>query len=140
MLSNLGWRVLGAVHRPLYRIGVGRRLLGMPLLELTTHGRRSGREMRTILSYFEDRTGRFVIASKGGAPNHPAWYFNLVADPKVMVRIGNQASPHRAEVVSHPAERDRLYAIAAQANPGYSEYERRTGRKIPVVRLHPLVS
>ena len=93
-----------------------------------------------MLPYYEDRTSRFVIASKGGDPNHPAWYLNLVANPGVMVRIGNQSSPHRAEAVSDPAERDRLYALAVEANPGYLDYERRTRRKIPVVRLHPLVS
>lgn len=139
-MGNLAWKALSAVHRPLYRVGVGRRLLGVPILQLTTKGRRSGREITTMLPYFEDGTAIYVIASKGGAAQNPAWYLNLVADPDVMVRIGNRASPYHAEAVSDPGERDRLYAIAVKANPGYSAYERKTQRKIPVVRLDRLVS
>ena len=135
--DQLPFKIVGALHRTAYRLGLGRKLMGVPVLILTTTGRRSGRDIETVLTYFEDPEGKFVIASKGGAPAHPAWYLNLVAKPEVGVRIGEVSSSHQAVVVTEPAERDRLYAIAAQAMSGYAGYEKKTDRKIPVVRLRP---
>lgn len=135
--TQLPFKIAGALHRTAYRLGLGRKLMGVPVLILTTTGRRSGREIETVLTYFEDPEGKFVIASKGGAPAHPAWYLNLVAKPEVGVRIGEVSSSQQAVVVTDPAERDRLYAIAVQAMSGYAGYEKKTDRKIPVVRLRP---
>jgi deazaflavin-dependent oxidoreductase (nitroreductase family) len=130
------FRIAGAVHRTLYRLGLGRKVLGVPVLILGTRGRKSGREIRTPLTYFGDGGGIFIIASKGGAPADPGWYHNLVAEPNVTARIGNVEQPFRAEVVGDRDERDRLYAIAASAMSSYAGYEKKTDRIIPVVRLH----
>jgi proline iminopeptidase len=134
--SPASYRIAGLLHRWLYRLGFGRKLLGVPVLILTTRGRRSGREIRTPLTYFQDAKGIFIIASKGGTPTNPGWYHNLVADPEVRVLIGNTEKRFRAEVVNDGVERDRLYAIAASTISSYAGYEDKTDRTIPVVRLH----
>ena len=129
-------RIAGALHRTLYRLGLARKVFGVPVLILGTRGRKSGREIQTPLTYFTDGGGIFIIASKGGAPTNPGWYHNLVADPQVTVRTGNVEQPFRAEVVTDKDERNRLYAIAVSAMGGYAGYEKKTDRPIPVVRLH----
>jgi deazaflavin-dependent oxidoreductase (nitroreductase family) len=129
------YRIGGAIHRTLYRLGLLRKVFGVPVLILNTQGRRSGRQIQTPLTYFTDRDGIFIIASKGGAPTHPGWYHNLLAEPRVSALIGNVDRPFRAEPVVDPAERDRLYAIAVSAMSGYAGYEKKTDRTIPVIRL-----
>ena len=136
--TPIGFKIAGALHRTAYRLGLGRKMMGVPVLILRTTGRRSGNQIETALTYFEDSEGKFVIASKGGAPADPAWYLNLVAQPEVSVQIGNEVSKQRATVVTDPTERNRLYAIAVKAMPGYAGYEKKTDRKIPVVRLAPV--
>ncbi len=136
-MANLIFRTAGRAHGALYKLGAARTMLGVPLLILTTRGRRSGRDVETPLMYFEDGADLFLIASKGGSPTHPAWYLNLLAHSEVGVRIGNRTERRRAEPVSDRAERDRLFARAAEAYGGYAEYQKKTERLIPVVRLRP---
>jgi deazaflavin-dependent oxidoreductase (nitroreductase family) len=133
--QSASFKITGAVHRTLYRVGLARRVFGVPVLILGTRGRKSGREIQTPLTYFRDGDGIFIIASKGGAPTDPGWYHNLVAEPNVTVRLGNVEQPFRAEVVADREERDRLYAIAVSAMSGYAGYQKKTDRVIPVVRL-----
>lgn len=108
---------------------------GSRLLLLTTRGARTGRPHTTPLGYLPDGDRVLVIASSLGAPTHPAWFHNLVADPTVTVEDGVFTYEARAEVLTGE-ERDRLYARAVEADPGWAEYQARTSRVIPVVALH----
>jgi deazaflavin-dependent oxidoreductase (nitroreductase family) len=102
-----------------------------PVLLLTTTGARTGRASTVPLGYAIDDGRVFVVASKAGAPKHPAWFHNLCANPSVVVEIGD-ASHQANAVVLQGAERDRLYA---KVSDGTSPYEQNTDRVFPVVIL-----
>lgn len=103
-----------------------------PVLLLTTTGARTGRPATVPLGFAVDDTGRvFVMASKAGAPGHPAWFHNLRANPSVTVELGDRSFPARA-VVTAGQERDRLYGMISG---GASEYEKNTDRVFPVIVL-----
>ena len=107
---------------------------GAPCLVLTTRGRRSGRERASALIHGVDGDNYVVVASKGGAPSHPLWYENLVAEP----RVGVQVRGERFEAIARTAEgdeRDRLWRIMTAVWPNYDQYAERTSRAIPVVVL-----
>ncbi|MGK5440628.1 nitroreductase/quinone reductase family protein [Micromonospora sp. URMC 105] len=110
---------------------------GARLLLLTTTGARTGAEHTTPLGYLPDGDRVLVIASAGGAPRHPQWFRNLVADPLVTVEDGVFTYRARAEVLTD-ADRDRAFARAAEADPGWADYQDRAGRRLPVVALEPL--
>ena len=107
----------------------------VPTAMLTTVGRTSG-DLRSVpLFFFRDGRDFVLIGSKGGAPAHPAWYPNLVANPQAWLRVNGRRIPVIAEV-AEGEERDRLWDIAATAYPPYNEYQERANpRQIPVVRL-----
>jgi deazaflavin-dependent oxidoreductase (nitroreductase family) len=108
------------------------------LLLLTTIGARSGAPHTTPLGYLPDGGKRIlVIASAGGTPNHPAWFHNLMANPRVKVENGVFTYDAQA-VVLEGAERDRAFARAAEADPGWAGYQAKTTRVIPVVALQPV--
>jgi len=86
------------------------------------------------LTYSRDGERFFVIASKGGAPTHPDWYHNLVANPGVTVEVGAESFEAKASVLTGQ-ERDRAYGRQAAEMPFFAEYEKRTPRKIPVIAL-----
>ena len=95
----------------------------VPTLLLTTTGRKSGKSQILPLIYGKTESGYAIVASKGGAPSHPAWYFNLTAYPKVEVQV--------------EAERSTLWDQMVGIYPPYADYQKRTERKIPVVILEP---
>ena len=105
-----------------------------PLLLLTTKGAKTGREHITPIVYTTDGDDVIVIASKGGAPNHPHWYLNLVANPDVTVELPGETYAAHARVAQGD-ERNRLYRAQADAMPNFDEYQRKTDREIPVVVL-----
>jgi deazaflavin-dependent oxidoreductase (nitroreductase family) len=107
---------------------------GVSTLLLTTTGRKSGVKRRTALIYGQDADRFVVVASKGGAPEHPAWYLNLEADPEVEVQVLDDVFPATAETV-HGQERTRLWAVMRGIWPAYDEYQTKTDREIPVVVL-----
>lgn len=107
---------------------------GRPLLLLTTKGAKSGEERTTPLVYSSDGERLVIIASMGGAPKHPAWYLNLVANPDVTVEVGTEKFGAKARV-ANGEERERLYAQQAAAMPAFNEYAQKTTRVIPVVVL-----
>lgn len=111
--------------------------LGRDLLLLTTTGARSGEPRLAPLVYTRDGERIVIVASKGGAPTHPAWYVNLLANPIVTVEIGAETVQMRA-TVADGAERDRLYAAHAAMHPSFTEYPSKTTRVIPVVVLERL--
>jgi deazaflavin-dependent oxidoreductase (nitroreductase family) len=108
--------------------------LGRNLLLLTTTGARSGEPRLAPLVYSRDGDRIVVVASKGGAPTNPAWYRNVVANPIVTVELGGETFQARASIAEGEA-RDRLYAVHAAEHPAFKDYETRTTRVIPVVRL-----
>jgi deazaflavin-dependent oxidoreductase (nitroreductase family) len=113
---------------------VGPPFEGAPMLLLTTTGAKSGQPRTTPLVYTTDGDRLVVLASKGGAPSHPAWYHNLVANPVVTLEVGQDEFQARASVASGD-ERDRLFAAQAALMPNFAEYQRKTTRRIPVVTL-----
>ena len=107
---------------------------GRDLLLLTTTGRKSGRAHTTPMVYVRDGDRLLVFASKAGAPTHPDWYLNLVADPNVVVEVG--ADRYDAIAAPLPSdERDRAFAEQAARNSVFAEYQAKTDRVIPVVAL-----
>jgi deazaflavin-dependent oxidoreductase (nitroreductase family) len=109
---------------------------GMPILLLTTTGRKSGKKHTTPLVVEAEGDRAFIIASKGGAPAHPTWYLNLRANPDVTVeREGETYEATAVEVDA--AERDRIYAQVAAKFSNFGEYAESVGdkRKIPVIEL-----
>ena len=115
---------------------VGGRMVGSPVLLLTTTGRKSGKERTVPLLYLEDGENLVVVASNGGAPKHPAWWLNLEANPEATVEIGNRKLRVRAEKAS-PEEKERLWPRLVAMYAGYESYRHRTDREIPVVLLIP---
>ena len=112
--------------------------VGKDVLLLTTRGARSGEERTSPLVFTRDGDRLVIVASKGGAPSHPAWYHNLVAHPEVTVELGREKFLARAHVVKDEEEYERIYGTHASINPGFHEYRRKTSRRIPVVLLEPL--
>jgi deazaflavin-dependent oxidoreductase (nitroreductase family) len=111
-------------------------LEGKPVVILTTRGRKSGKVRKSALMRVE-RDGRYaVVASMGGAPKHPVWYLNLVADPTVTLQDGEQVFTMRARTAS-PEERRDWWPVAAAAWPPYDEYQTKTDREIPIVLFDP---
>lgn len=107
------------------------------LILLTTTGRRSGAAHTTPVAYLPDGGSRIlVIASAGGAPQHPAWFHNLVAEPGVTVEDGVFTYTAGAVVLAG-AERHEIFARATEADPGWAAYEEKSGRMLPVVALYP---
>jgi deazaflavin-dependent oxidoreductase (nitroreductase family) len=109
---------------------------GVPTLLLTTTGRKSGVKRRTALIYGRDNADYVIVASKGGTPDHPAWYLNLEADPEVEIQVFDDVLPATARTVTGE-ERERLWALMRQIWPAYDEYQTKTDRQIPVVVLTP---
>jgi deazaflavin-dependent oxidoreductase (nitroreductase family) len=109
----------------------------VPSLLLTTTGRKSGEKFTFPLYYGDIGSSYIIVASKGGAPDHPSWYKNLVANPEVEVQVGTKKLKARARTTSG-AERTQLWEKALKFWPPYADYAKKTGREIPVVVLDPV--
>ncbi|MBA3822734.1 MAG: nitroreductase family deazaflavin-dependent oxidoreductase [Ktedonobacterales bacterium] len=109
----------------------------IPTLLLTTVGRRSGKRYTTPLTYVRDGADLVLIASNGGTATHPSWWLNLQAQPETTVQVGAKTLRVRA-VLAPPDQRTRLWNMAVAVYSGYTGYQQRTAREIPVVVLHPL--
>jgi deazaflavin-dependent oxidoreductase (nitroreductase family) len=107
---------------------------GSTILLLTTKGRKTGKPFTTPLIYAEDGDRYVVVASKGGAPEHPGWYENLARDPDVEVQVKDDVFRARARV-AEGEERERLWRRANEVWRHYDEYQQKTEREIPVVVL-----
>jgi deazaflavin-dependent oxidoreductase (nitroreductase family) len=112
----------------------GHRWSGVDTLLLTTRGRKSGALRRTALIYGRDGDRYLVVASRGGAKEHPAWSLNLAASPEVQLQVGAEKFAARAHAAT-PAEKPRLWRIMTAIWPEYDRYQARTSRDIPVVVL-----
>ena len=116
---------------------VGGYFAGQPLLLLHTTGAKTGQERVNPVAYIREGEDLVIIASKSGAPTNPDWYHNLLANPQVSVEVGTETFQAKATVTAEP-ERSRLYKQMVAVMPGFGEYETKTTRKIPAVRLHPI--
>jgi deazaflavin-dependent oxidoreductase (nitroreductase family) len=110
---------------------------GATTLLLTTTGRKTGKQHRTALIYRQDGDAYVIVASKGGAPKHPAWFLNLAANPDVTLQVKDQQVDGRARVATG-AERARLWTLMTEQWPDYDNYRTRTDREIPVVVIDPV--
>ena len=110
---------------------------GVPTLLLTTRGRKSGKLRRTALIFGRDGKNYLLVASKGGAPKHPLWYLNLVANPEVEIQVGAEKITARARTANKD-EKPRLWKVMAGIFPNYNEYQAKATRDIPVVILEPV--
>ena len=106
------------------------------ILLLTTKGRKTGETRTTPLIFREVDGKRVIVASKGGARKHPAWFKNLEADPQAEVQVRDEVLPVRARVAG-PDERPELWDAMVEVWPDYESYQERTDREIPVVVLEP---
>ncbi len=113
---------------------VGGYFAGKTLLILHTVGAKSGEEHANPTAYVMDDDHFVIIASKGGAPTNPDWYYNILAHPLVSVEVGTEFFLARAEVVNEP-ERTRLYNKMAEMLPSFADYRQKTTRVIPVIKL-----
>ncbi len=116
---------------------VGGPFEGRTLLLLHHKGAKSGRERVNPVAYVKDGDRLVIVASKGGAPTNPDWYYNVIANPLVTVEVGTDKFQARARVAPEP-ERSRLYDKMVAVNPGFDEYRKKTTRKIPVFILTPV--
>ncbi len=140
MPSDALFKIVNAVHRPIYRLThgkVGGRGLGMPVLVLTTTGRTSGAKRSVMLtSPLQLGDSYVLVASRGGDDRNPAWLFNLQADPAVEIEIDGQTRPMLARVAD-AAERAELWPRIVADHANYGSYQAKTAREIPVVVLDP---
>jgi deazaflavin-dependent oxidoreductase (nitroreductase family) len=110
-----------------------------PLLLLTHTGAKSGKQRTNPLAYFRDGDRYVIVASKGGAPTNPDWYYNLSANPRASIEVGNE----KFEVVAaqaEPVERERIFAMIVALNPTFKDYENKAGRIIPLMILSPVLA
>lgn len=138
-MRKLGFRVIGYVHRGLYRASGGKiagRIGQLNVLLLTTTGRKSGRTRTVPLLYTPANGSYAVVASMGGAARHPDWCLNLRAHQLALVEIGRDRVEVRAREVEGE-ERERLWRAMVDGYPGYKRYQQKTARRIPVVVLEP---
>ena len=110
---------------------------GRTVLLLHTIGAKSGKERVTPVAHIRDGDKYVIIASKGGAPDNPDWFHNIVANPVVTVEVGTKKFEAKAAVQSEP-ERTRLFNKMVEAMPGFAEYRKKTSRVIPVIVLTPI--
>ncbi|MCU1599714.1 MAG: nitroreductase [Frankiales bacterium] len=141
MPSDSQMKAMNAVHRVALKLTggkVGWKLRGMPVVELTTTGRRSG-EPRTVMltSPLQEGDTYVVVASRGGDDKPPAWLHNVQANGDVTVALaGGPATPWKARVAT-AEERARMWPVLSTAHKNYAAYQRKTEREIPLVLLTP---
>jgi deazaflavin-dependent oxidoreductase (nitroreductase family) len=138
--ARLALKLGSGVHAGVYR-ATGGKLFGRmgksPILLLNTVGRKTGRKRTSPLLYVMDGEDFVIIASKGGAPTHPAWYLNLKANPDATVEVGDRAAQVRAEEADSE-EKVRLWQRMVEMYPTYDDYQTKTKREIPLLVLRPV--
>jgi deazaflavin-dependent oxidoreductase (nitroreductase family) len=127
------------LHIFLYHLSGGKilgEIVGMPVLLLTTTGRKSGQPRTTPLVYHREGDDYLIAASNGGVATHPAWYYNLTTTPEVQVEVAGRT--FRAEVtILTGAARDQVYESFKASSDNFVRYEQTAPRTIPVIRLTP---
>src|SRR4051794_2347157 len=143
MTSDLTFKTLNTVHKLVLKVSGGRlggNLLHMPVVELTTTGRKSGQPRTVMLtSPLQEGQTIVIVASKNGDDNHPAWFLNIREDPDVKVAM-NGESPRRYHArIPEGEERARLWQRVITDHDNYAGYQNKTNREIPLVLLEPAV-
>jgi len=138
--ARLALKLGSGVHSGVYR-ATGGKLFGRmgksPILLLNTVGRKTGKKRTSPLLYVMDGEDFVIIASKGGAPSHPAWYLNLKANPDASAEVGDREVRVRAHEAD-PEEKARLWQKMVEMYPTYDDYQTKTKRKIPLLVLRPM--
>jgi deazaflavin-dependent oxidoreductase (nitroreductase family) len=141
MPSDLALKTMNAVHRVVMKLSFGRLgwdAMNMPVLELTTTGRKTGQPRSVMLtSPLREGDALVVVASRGGDDRHPAWFLNLRENPDVVVKLKDG---RRQEMTAHVAtadERARLWPKVTEDHKNYAGYQEKTDREIPLVLLEP---
>ena len=138
--ARLALKLGSGAHAGVYRATGGKlfgRMSKSPILLLNTVGRKTGRKRTTPLLYVMDGEDFVIIASKGGAATHPAWYLNLRANPDATVEIGDREVQVEAGVAD-PEEKARLWHKMVEMYQTYDDYQRKTEREIPLLVLRPV--
>ncbi|MDA0262615.1 MAG: nitroreductase family deazaflavin-dependent oxidoreductase [Chloroflexi bacterium] len=117
--------------------GLTLRDTGLPVIIVTNQGNKTGAIRKTPLMRAVDGGNYILVASQGGSPKHPVWYYNLKADPNVEIRDKTAVHSMRVREVVDASERKRLWDIAVEAYPPYQEYQDKTDRVIPVFIAEP---
>jgi deazaflavin-dependent oxidoreductase (nitroreductase family) len=139
--SDFALKAMNAVHRGIQKLSFG--TLGwsaanMPVVELTTTGRKSGLPRTVLLtSPVQEGDAYVVVASRGGDDTHPAWFLNLRDNPDVEVAIGGKPKRPWTATVASPEERARLWPLVVEDYKNYGDYQEKTEREIPLVILAP---
>tara|TARA_Y100000815_G_scaffold122003_1_gene110114 strand:+ start:164 stop:595 length:432 start_codon:yes stop_codon:yes gene_type:complete len=115
----------------------GTSLNGLAVIIVTNKGRKTGAIRKTPLMRVADGDNYVLVASRGGAPTHPVWYYNLQADPNVEIRDGVDVHSMKVREVEDSTERQRIWDIAVEAFPPYQQYQDKTDRSIPVFIAEP---
>jgi deazaflavin-dependent oxidoreductase (nitroreductase family) len=141
MPSDLMFKTMNAMHRVVLKLTgnrVGASFGGMPSLELTTTGRKSGNPRSVMLtSPLQEGDTYVVVASRGGDDKNPAWFLNLRDNPAVEVQVAGKAKQRMRARVASPEERARMWPLIAGKYKNYAGYQKRTDREIPLVLLEP---
>jgi deazaflavin-dependent oxidoreductase (nitroreductase family) len=140
--SDAVLKTMNAVHRGMLKLSAGRvgwTAAKMPVLELTTIGRKSGRPRAVMLtSPLQDGSTIVVVASRGGDDHHPAWFLNLRDNPDVEVKLQGGAKQKMHARVADVDERARLWPKVTADHKNYAGYQTKTSREIPLVLLEPV--
>ena len=143
MPSDIGFKAMNAIHRLLLRVSGGRAgwtAMEMPVLELTTTGRKSGQPRSVMLtSPLQEGPVLVVVASRGGDEKAPAWLLNLQENPDVGVSLQGQPTRRMNARVASRDERKRMWPLVVADHKHYAGYQARTTREIPLVLLEPVV-
>ena len=141
MPSDLTLKTMNGIHRALLKISGGRfgwEASKMPVLELTTTGRKSGQARSVMLtSPLQEGTTIVVVASRGGDDNHPAWFLNLRDNPDVQVSYKGAPKQRMRARVANGDERARMWPLVVGEYKNYGAYQTKTTREIPLVLLEP---
>jgi deazaflavin-dependent oxidoreductase (nitroreductase family) len=142
MPSDLVLKTMNLVHRTALTLSFGKlgwTAGGMPVVELTTIGRKSGEPRTSMLtSPLQIGDTYVIVASRGGDDHHPAWFLNLQANPEVQVSIGGKPKSPRHARVATPEERAEMWPKVTAKYKNYAGYQKRTSREIPLVLLEPV--
>ena len=141
MPSDFALKTMNAVHRALLSVTFGKagwHASGMPVLELTTIGRKSGQPRSCMLtSPLQIGETYLIVASRGGDDRHPALFLNLQANPEVQVMIGGKARHSRRARIATGEERAEMWTRVTSDHANYAGYQKKTDREIPLILLEP---
>lgn len=140
-MTRFAIRIFSKVHGFIYQITGGRlgsQLGSIPMLLLTTTGRKSGKKRTVPLVGIPHGSGYILIASFGGSPTHPAWFLNIRENPSISIRIGSLVTSAEASIIdTSDSEYEEMWEKAVDTYPGYDDYKQKSPRDIPIVLVTP---